>query len=277
MVTILEKSVLGPGIKSLVIDSPLISKRSKPGQFIVLRISEKGERIPLTIADCDPERGTIKVIFQEVGKTTKELGRLSEGDEIMDIVGPMGQPSDIRFYGTVVIVAGGVGIAEAYPIARALKSVGNRVIAIIGARSKDLLIMMEEMSGVVDQLFVTTDDGSAGRKGLVTDQLKDILDEKIGVDRVITVGPTVMMKAVSELTKKFRVPTVASLNPIMIDATGMCGGCRVYVGGETKFTCIDGPEFDAHQVDFDLLILRLNMYKDKELIADRRCSLEGVT
>jgi len=272
MVKILEKMVLGPGIKSLVIDSPLIARKSRPGQFVVLRISERGERIPLTIADWNTERGTIKIVFQEVGKTTKHLGSMNVGDEIMDVVGPMGQPSEIKFYGTVAIVAGGVGVAEAYPIARALKSVGNKVIAIIGARSKDLLIMIDEIKRFVDELFVTTDDGSTGRGGLVTDQLRDILNEGMTINRVITIGPAIMMKAVAEVTRKFNVPTVASLNPIMIDATGMCGVCRVYVGGETKFTCIDGPEFDAHKVDFDLLILRLNMYKDKEQIADRVCS-----
>ena len=275
MTLILEKKEIGPKIKSYTLLSPLIAKKQKPGQFLVVRASEQGERIPLTIADADPQEGTIRIVFQEVGRSTKHLGKLNQGQEIMDVVGPLGQPSRIELFGTVIIAAGGVGIAEAYPIAKALRTVGNRVITILGARNKELFIMLEEIAKVSNELFTITDDGSSGKKGLVTDQLKELLDRGIIVDKVITVGPTIMMKAVSELTKKHSIPTMASLNPIMIDATGMCGCCRVSVGGETKFTCVDGPEFDAHKVNFDQLISRLNMYKDGERIADHKCKLEN--
>ena len=275
MTLILEKKEIGPKIKSYTLLSPLIAKKQKPGQFLVVRTSEQGERIPLTIADADPQKGTIRIVFQEVGRSTKHLGKLNQGQEIMDVVGPLGQPSRIELFGTVIIATGGVGIAEAYPIAKALRGVGNRVITILGARNKELFIMLGEIAEVSNELFAITDDGSSGKKGLVTDQLKELLDRGIIVDKVITIGPTVMMKAVSELTKKHSIPTVASLNPIMIDATGMCGGCRVSVGGETKFTCVDGPEFDAHKVNFDQLISRLNMYKNGERIADHKCELEN--
>ncbi|OGD53561.1 ferredoxin-NADP reductase [Candidatus Bathyarchaeota archaeon RBG_13_38_9] len=273
MTPIIEKKELSLGIKSLTLLSPLISKKSKPGQFVVLRVSEKGERIPLTIADADSKKGTIKIVFQEVGKTTKELGKLAIGDHILDLVGPLGTPSDINLFGRVIVVAGGVGIAEAYPIAKALKKQGNKVVTILGARNKDLLTMTGEMRHVSDDLFITTDDGSVGRKGLVTDQLKELLEKGMNVDRIITIGPAIMMKAVSDITKRFRISTVASLNPIMIDATGMCGACRVSIGGETKFACVDGPEFDAHKVDFDQLLSRLDMYKNSEKISDHKCRL----
>jgi ferredoxin--NADP+ reductase len=271
---IIEKKLLGPEIKSYTVHSPLIAKKGKPGQFVVLRVSEDGERIPLTIADSNPETGNIRIVFQEVGKTTKQLGQLNKGQEILDLVGPLGLPSEIDFFGTVMIVAGGVGIAEAYLIAKALKVKGNKILTILGARQKDLLIMIEEITSVSDEIFITTDDGSSGRKGLVTDQLEELLQKKVQIDRVIAIGPAIMMKAVAELTKKYDVPTVASLNPIMIDATGMCGGCRVSVGGETKFACVDGPEFDAHKVDFNLLLARLNIYKKQEQISDHKCKLE---
>jgi ferredoxin--NADP+ reductase len=273
MTPIIEKKELSLGIKSLTLLSPLISRKNKPGQFIVLRVSEKGERIPLTIADTDSKKGTIEIVFQEVGKTTKELGKLAIGDHILDLVGPLGTPSDIEFFGRVIIVAGGVGIAEAYPIAKALKREGNMVVTIIGARSKDLLTMTEKMKQVSDELFITTDDGSDGRKGLVTDQLKELLDKGMKVDRLLTTGPAVMMRAVSDITKKFSISTFASLNPIMIDATGMCGACRVSIGGKTKFACVDGPEFNAHEVDFDQLLSRLDMYKNSEKISDHKCRL----
>lgn len=273
MTPIIEKKELSLGIKSLTLLSPLISRKSKPGQFVVLRVSKKGERIPLTIADTDSEKGTINIVFQEVGKTTKDLGKLEIGEHILDLVGPLGTPSDIRFFGRVIVVAGGVGIAEAYPIAKALKKEGNEVVTIIGARNKDLLTMTEDMKLVSDDLFITTDDGSDGRKGLVTDQLKELLEKGMKVDRIITIGPAIMMKAVSDITKKFDISTIASLNPIMIDATGMCGACRVSIGGKTKFACVDGPEFDAHKVDFDQLLSRLDMYKNSEKISDHECRL----
>ena len=275
MPKIIEKEELGSGIKSFAIHSPLIAKKGKPGQFVVLRVSEDGERIPLTIADSNPDTGNVRIVFQEVGKTTKQLGQLDKGQEILDLVGPLGLPSEIEFFGTVMIVAGGVGIAEAYPIAKALKGKGNKILTILGARQRDLLIMLKEIRSVSDEIFITTDDGSSGRKGLVTDQLEELLQKKVEMDKVITIGPAIMMKAVAELTKKYDVPTVASLNPIMIDATGMCGGCRVSVGGQTKFACVDGPEFDAHKVDFDLLLTRLNVYKKQEQISDHKCKLEN--
>ncbi len=275
MTLVLEKKELGPSIKSFKLLSPLIARKGEPGQFVVIRVYEQGERIPLTIADADPERGTIKVVFQEVGRSTKQLGKLNEGEKVSDLVGPLGHPSEIKGFGTVLIVAGGVGIAEAYPIARALKKAGNKVVTILGARTKDLLIMVDEIRETSDELFTITDDGSSGRKGLVTDQLKELLEKGMVFNRIITIGPTIMMKAVSGLSKKYGIPTVASLNPIMIDATGMCGVCRVSVGGETKFTCVDGPEFDAHKVDFDQLMARLSQYKESEKIADHKCKLEN--
>jgi NAD(P)H-flavin reductase len=274
MTLILEKKELGPGIKSFILLSPMISRKAKPGQFIVLRVSEKGERIPLTIADSDPEKGTIRIVCQEVGKTTKQLGELSKGEEILDVVGPLGHASEVKHFGTVVIVAGGVGIAEAYPIAGALKMADNRVITIVGARNKDLLIMLDEIKKVSDEVLTITDDGSSGRKGLVTDQLRELLEKGTEIDRIIAIGPTIMMKAVADLTKKYDVHTIVSLNPIMIDATGMCGGCRVSVGRETKFACVDGPEFDAHKVDFEQLLARLGAYKDNERVSYNRCRLE---
>lgn len=275
MTLIVEKKELGPSIKSFKLLSPLIARKGKPGQFVVVRVYEQGERIPLTIADSDPEKGTIKIVFQEVGRSTRQLGKLSEGESVSDLVGPLGNPSEIQNFGSVLIVAGGVGIAEAYPIARALEKAGNNVVTILGARSKDLLIMIDEMREASDELFTITDDGSSGRKGLATDQLRQLLEKGIVFNRVITIGPTIMMKAVSELTKEYGVPTVASLNPIMIDATGMCGVCRVSVGGKTKFTCIDGPEFDAHNIDFNQLMVRLSQYKESEKIADHKCHLEN--
>ena len=275
MTLILEKKELGPGIKSFILLSPMISRKAKPGQFIVLRVSEKGERIPLTLADSDPEKGTIRIVCQEVGKTTKQLGELSKGEEILDVVGPLGHASEVEHFGTVVIVAGGVGIAEAYPIAGALKMADNRVITIVGARNKDLLIMLDEIKKVSDEVLTITDDGSSGRKGLVTDQLRELLEKGTEIDRIIAIGPTIMMKAVADLTKKYNVPTIVSLNPIMIDATGMCGGCRVSVGGETKFACVDGPEFDARKVDFEQLLARLGAYKDNERVSYDRCRLEN--
>jgi len=275
MTLVLEKKELGPSIKSFKLLSPLIARKGEPGQFVVIRVYEQGERIPLTIADSDPEKGTIRIVLQEVGRSTKQLGKLNEGERVSDLVGPLGHPSEIKGFGTVLIVAGGVGIAEAYPIARALKKAGNKVVTILGARTKDLLIMVDEIRETSDELFTITDDGSSGRKGLVTDQLKELLEKGMVLNRIITIGPTIMMKAVSELTKKHNIPTVASLNPIMIDATGMCGVCRVSVGGETKFTCVDGPEFDAHKVDFDQLMARLSQYKESEKIADHKCKLEN--
>ncbi|MEO0068902.1 MAG: sulfide/dihydroorotate dehydrogenase-like FAD/NAD-binding protein [candidate division WOR-3 bacterium] len=264
MFKILKKQILAPGVKRLELAAPEIARKALPGQFVVLRINEQGERIPLTIADALPDEGVLVIVFQEVGKTTMLLGTLNEGDEIMDLIGPLGKPSEIERFGTVVCVAGGVGTPEIYPVARALKRVGNRVIGIIGFRNKDLILMEKEMRGVVDELIVATDDGSNGNKGLVTDMLQRVIDRGERIDRCFAVGPVIMMKMVSLLTKKYGIPTVVSLNPIMLDATGMCGVCRVEIDGETKFACVDGPEFDGHKVNFDLLMARLKTYVKEE-------------
>ncbi len=266
MFKILKKEELSENITLFDIEAKEIAKKAKPGNFFVLKIHEEGERIPLTIADFDREKGTITAVFQKVGKTTYHLGTLNEGDLISDIIGPLGIPSHIEKLGTVVCVGGGVGIAPVYPITKALKETGNKVISIIGARSKDLLFWEEKMRNVSDELFVTTDDGSYGRKGVITVPLEEVLkDNKI--DLVVAIGPAIMMKFACKTTEKYNVKTVVSLNSIMIDATGMCGGCRVEVGGETKFCCVDGPEFDGHKVDFDLLLERQKMYLEEEKIA----------
>jgi len=266
MFKIVEKKVLGQDIKLFRIEAPDISKKARPGQFVIVKIGEKGERIPLTINDFDPQKGTITIVFQEVGKTTILLGRLNEGDVIEDLVGPLGKHTEIENFGKVVCIGGGVGTAVIYPVTRGLFQAGNQVIGIVGARNKDLLIFEEEMKSFCHRLVITTDDGSKGHHGLVTDVLKQILAEE-KIDRVIAIGPTIMMKFVAKTTEPFGVSTVVSLNPIMIDATGMCGVCRVNVGNETKFACVHGPEFDGHKVDFDLLMGRLNQYKEEEKIA----------
>lgn len=262
---VIMKKKLAPIVHMMEVEvSPQMATNILPGQFIVLRLDERGERIPLTPVMMNKEKGSLTVVFQEVGRSTKRLGALKEGDSISDIVGPLGRPVDIKRYGAVVVVGGGIGTACIYPEAKALKGAENRVIGILGARTGELLILEEEMRKVSDEIYITTDDGTRGRKGLVIDVLKEILEKGEKVDLVITVGPTIMMKAVSDLTRKYSIRTIASLNPIMVDATGMCGACRVMVGGETKFTCVDGPSFDAHLVDFDNLLSRLRMYSDEE-------------
>jgi NAD(P)H-flavin reductase len=273
---ILEKRVLAKGINLFKINNPLIARKAQPGQFIVTRLNEISERIPLTLQDFDPKKGTINIVVQEVGKSTVEMGLVKKGDRMLDIVGPLGKPTEVENFGTVVCVGGGVGTPEIYPVARALKNKGNRVIAIIGARSKTLLIMEEEMKAFSDKLMITTDDGSYGMKGFVTDALQQVIDENKVVDRVFAVGPVIMMKAVSEKTRPYKIKTLVSLNPIMLDGTGMCGVCRVEVDGKTKFACVDGPEFDGHLVNFDLLMQRLNTYvkEEKESMGrfDRSCA-----
>jgi ferredoxin--NADP+ reductase len=264
LVKILRIEELAPSIKLMELDAPLITQKVQPGQFIVLRIHEQGERIPLTIADTDKAKGILRIVFQEVGKSTRHLGTLKAGDQIIDLIGPLGKASEIKRFGKVVCIGGGVGTPEIYPVARALREAGNKVISIVGARSKNLLIMEKEMRAVSDELYITTDDGTYGHKGFVTDCLKQILELPQAVDHVFAVGPVIMMKAVSKLTQPYNIPTVVSLNPIMLDATGMCGVCRVEVGGETKFACVDGPEFDGHKVDFDLLIARQRIYLKEE-------------
>jgi NAD(P)H-flavin reductase len=261
---ILKKDVLAPGITRFEVDAPDVARKALPGQFVVLRITEQGERIPLTVADTRPDDGVVVIVFMEVGKTTKQLGTLSAGDSIMDFIGPLGRPSEIEKFGTTVCVAGGVGTPEIFPVARALKQAGNRVITILGFRSKNLIMMEDEMRGVSDELIVTTDDGSYGSKGFVTDALCGLLDRGEKIDRVFAVGPVIMMKMVSKTTEPHKIPTVVSLNPIMVDATGMCGVCRCTVGGEMKLACVDGPEFDGHQVDFDELMTRLKVYLPEE-------------
>jgi ferredoxin/flavodoxin---NADP+ reductase len=262
---IIHAQFLAPGIKRFVIEAPRIARRQKPGQFVILRIYEEGERIPITIENSEPEQGTISIVVQSAGKTTHLLNSLVTGDSIPDVVGPLGKPSEIANYGTVVVVRGGVGTAMAYPAAAALKRAGNRVISIVGARNKEFVILEREMREVSDALLLTTDDGSYADKGFVTDKLRQLIDNGTRMDLVVAVGPIVMMRAVAEMTRKENLRTVVSLNPIMIDGTGMCGGCRVLIDGKSEFACVDGPEFDAHKVDFSVLVQRNAMYRDAEL------------
>ncbi len=267
---ILENVVLAPSVNRYRVVAPKIAERRKAGQFVIVRVDERGERIPLTIADADPGAGTITLVVQAVGKSTTQMATLKPGDRLMDVVGPLGAPTHIADVGTAVIVGGGIGVAPAHPIAQALKQAGNRVISILGARTKDLLIMETEMRRISDEVLICTDDGSYGRKGLVTDVLADLIAAQGKPGLVFAVGPVVMMKYVSLLTKKHAIPTMVSLNPIMVDGTGMCGGCRVTVGGQTKFACVEGPDFDGHLVDYDELIQRQAFYKEQERIAFER-------
>jgi len=261
---IVKRQELSPGVKLFVVQASHIARKCQPGQFIILRIDETGERIPLTIADFSRTDGTITLIFQEVGYSTQQLGKLQVGDTILDVAGPLGKATEIKNYGTVVCIGGGIGVAPVYPIARAFHEAGNKVISIIGARNKDLLILEREMAAVSDQLIITTDDGSKGLKGFVTDPLKELINNKVTIDLVMAIGPVIMMKNVAAVTKPYAIKTLVSLNPIMVDGTGMCGGCRVSVGKENKFACVDGPEFDAHEVDFDGLLSRQRMYQEFE-------------
>jgi ferredoxin--NADP+ reductase len=255
---------LAPVTKLLKVEAPEVARKAKAGQFVIVRVDENGERIPLTIADYDRKTGEITLVFQEVGKTTKLLGTLKVGDDLASLVGPLGRPTEIENYGTVVLVGGGVGIAPIYPIARALREAGNTVISIIGARTKDLLFWEDKMRAVSDELIVVTDDGSYARKALVTEPLKEILSSGRKVSVVWAIGPAIMMKFCSLTTQPFGVKTIVSLNSIMVDGTGMCGACRVEVGGKTRFVCVDGPEFDAHQVDWNLLMGRQRIYLEQE-------------
>jgi ferredoxin/flavodoxin---NADP+ reductase len=261
---IIHAQFLAPGIKRFVIEAPRIARKQKAGQFVILRIYEEGERIPVTIENSDAVKGTINIVVQSAGKTTHLLNMLETGHSIPDVVGPLGKPSEIRNFGTVVVVGGGVGTAMAYPTAAALKEAGNRVISIVGARNKELVILEREMRAVSDALLITTDDGSYADKGFVTDKLRQLIENGTRIDLVVAVGPIVMMKAVSALTRKENIHTVVSLNPIMIDGTGMCGGCRVLIDGKSEFACVDGPEFDAHGVNFEVLVQRNAMYRDSE-------------
>lgn len=258
--------MLNPSIVLMDVYAPDIAKTCKAGQFIVLRIDEVGERIPLTIADFFPEEGLVRIVTQAVGYTSRKLMNMNEGDSFLDFIGPLGKESEVENYGTVLCICGGLGIAPMFPIARELKKAGNRVITVIGARNKDLLIWEDVLKEVSDEVHVTTDDGSYGRKGLVTDVSKEIL-EREKIDHAWAIGPVIMMKYSALLTKEYNVPTIVSMNPIMVDGTGMCGACRLEVDGKTVFACVDGPEFDGHQVNWDLSMRRMNIYKAKEEIA----------
>ena len=274
MYLILKKEPLNPTVTRMVIDAPLIARKAEPGQFIILRVHEDGERIPLTIADFDREQGTVTIIFQIVGATTELLNHLEAGDSLHDFVGPLGRPSEVEGLKKVAVVGGGVGCAIAYPIAKKLHQLGAQVHAIVGFRSKDLVILEEEFQAASDKLVVMTDDGSYGEKGLVTNALERLIDAGEQYDEVIAIGPLVMMKFVTQLTKQHNIKTVVSMNPIMIDGTGMCGGCRLTVGGKTKFACVDGPDFDGFEVDFDEAMARNTMYRPFERHAyDAACNL----
>jgi len=277
---ILKKQAFSDATKLMVVEAPHVARKAKPGQFVIVRVDEPGERIPLTIADYDRGTGAITLIFQEVGKSTMQMGTLKEGDELATVAGPLGHPTEIEKYGTIICVAGGVGIAPTFPIARSLKEAGNTVISIIGARTKSLLFWEDRMRTVSDELIVTTDDGSYGRKAVVTEPLKELLEKgEKRIARVWAIGPAIMMKFVALTTKPYNVPTIVSLNTIMIDGTGMCGGCRVVTESGAQFVCVDGPEFDAHKINWDILLSRLQYYRPQEQEAierwKHRCLLDS--
>ena len=274
MYRIVKKRVLNPTVSLMEIEAPAVARKAEPGQFIILRVDGEGERIPLTIADFDRKAGTVTIIYQVVGATTEKLNHKQEGEFLQDFVGPLGRATETEGLKRVAVVGGGVGTAIAYPVAKKLHDVGCHVDLIVGFRSKDLVILEEEFKAASTQLIIGTDDGSYGKKALVTDLLREQIEGGAKYDRVIAIGPVIMMKFVCELTRKYDIPTVVSMNPIMIDGTGMCGGCRLSVGGETKFACVDGPEFDGHKVDFDEAMARGAMYKDFERHAyEEACNL----
>ncbi len=270
MFKILEKYYLAPKINYALIEAPLVAKKAEAGQFVIVRGTEKGERIPLTIADYDREKGTITIVFQELGKSTHQLGMLKVGDFILDFLCPQVNPTEVKNFGNVVVIGGGIGIAPVYPLARRLKECGNYVTSIIGYRAKEYVFWEDKMRNVSDELIISTNDGTYGKKGLVTDMLKELIESGAKIDRIFAIGPAIMMKAVVNLTKEYNIKTIVSLNSLMVCGMGMCGACRVTVGGKTKFTCMDGPDFDGHQVDFDELMQRLSTYKS----AEEKC-LEG--
>ncbi len=274
---IVKKADLNSQIYLMEIEAPLVARKAAPGQFVILRIDEKGERVPFTIADFDKEKGTVTVIIQAVGKTTRDLSKLNEGDTILDFAGPLGIPTPLEGLKKVAVIGGGLGTAIAYPQAKKLKELGAEVTAISGFRSKEYIILEDEMKEVSDKLIITTDDGSNGLQGFVTDRLREELESGEKYDEVIAIGPLVMMRAVCNLTKEFGIPTTVSMNPVMIDGTGMCGGCRVIVGGETKFACVDGPDFDGHKIDWDAAIKRQQMFKayEKRSCEEGKCRLTG--
>jgi ferredoxin--NADP+ reductase len=276
MYKIVSAEFLAPDVKKFQIEAPLIARKRKPGQFIVLRLNDTGERIPLTIVDSNPEQGTITLIIQGVGKSTRQLNAMQAGDMIQDLVGPLGKASDIKFYGTVVVVGGGVGAAVAFPTAKALKEAGNKTISIVGARNKELIILEKELEEICDISYITTDDGSYGIKGFVTQKLQALIDTGEKIDFVLAIGPIPMMRAISELTRPYQIQTMVSLNPIMVDGIGMCGGCRAEVDHKTVFVCVDGPEFDGHKVDFVSLMNRNRSYvsEEKAALEAHTCRLE---
>ena len=274
MYRIVKKRVLNPTVSLMEIKAPAVARKAEPGQFIILRVDGEGERIPLTIADFDREAGTVTIIYQVVGATTEKLNQEEEGDSLLDFIGPLGRATETEGLKRVAVVGGGVGTAIAYPVAKKLHDVGCHVDLIVGFRNKDLVILEDEFRAASTSLIIGTDDGSYGKKALVTDLLKEQIETGAQYDRVIAIGPVIMMKFVCQLTKEYNIPTVVSMNPIMIDGTGMCGGCRLSVGGETKFACVDGPEFDGHKVDFDEAMARGAMYKDFERHAyEEACNL----
>jgi len=264
MFTIRKKEYLGTDVLRMVLEAPLVARKARPGQFIILRVTDQGERIPLTVVDSDPEEGTITIIFHKIGRTTMALGSLSPGDSLKDVVGPLGVPSHIEKLGLVVCVGGGIGIAPIYPVARAFREAGNKVFSILGARTRDLLILEKEMGEISSGVRVCTDDGTYGQKGLVTDLLEELIDDGSSIELVMAIGPVEMMEAVCKVTRPYAIRTMVSLNPIMVDGTGMCGACRVTVDGETRFACVDGPDFDGHKVNFAELKLRQRMYLKEE-------------
>ena len=274
---IVKKADLNSQIYLMEIEAPLVARKAAPGQFVILRMDEKGERVPFTIADFDKEKGTVTVIIQAVGKTTRDLSKLNEGDTILDFAGPLGMPTPLEGLKKVAVIGGGLGTAIAYPQAKKLKELGAEVTAISGFRSKEYIILEDEMNSVSDKLIITTDDGSNGLQGFVTDRLREELESGEKYDEVIAIGPLVMMRAVCNLTKEFGIPTTVSMNPVMIDGTGMCGGCRVIVDGETKFACVDGPDFDGHKIDWDAAIKRQQMFKayEKRSCEEGKCRLTG--
>lgn len=269
---ILSKNKLSENLYEIVVDAPYVVKNAKAGQFIILRVEEKGERIPLTIADYNKEKNELTIVYMAVGHSTQKLAELQAGDEILDLVGPLGVPTEVEKYGTVAVIAGGYGAAPAYLIAKAYKDAGNKVYMIMGTRNESFVFWEDKMKTACAELFITTDDGSKGKKGFVTDQLKDIVSSE-KVDLVMAIGPLPMMRAVADLTREDKIPTIVSMNPIMVDGTGMCGACRLTVGGEIKFACVDGPDFDGHKVDFDEVIQRGQIYKNHEKTLSHECNL----
>lgn len=273
---IVDKRAIAPQTYQILVRAPEIARKRRAGQFVVLRVDEHGERFPLTIVSSDPQQGTIELVFQAVGRSTAQLAAHQIGDEVLDLVGPLGRPTEIAHYGQCVVIGGGYGVAPVVPIATALREAGNHLVGILGARTRELVILEDRLAAVCDRLVVCTDDGSYGRKGFVTDALGELLEADGRPDLVVAIGPTPMMKAVADLTRPYAIKTIVSLNPIMVDGTGMCGGCRVEVGGETRFACVDGPEFDGHLVDFDMLMKRQRMYDniESEARAQYTCRLD---